>query len=34
MSPADIAWSLLLAYVAGLWGAAAVFELHKERHRD
>lgn len=34
MSPADIAWFLLLAYVAGLWCAAAVLDLHKEHRRE
>ncbi len=32
MSPADIAWSLLIAYVAGMWVAVALAEW-KERRR-
>lgn len=32
MNPADIAWALLIAYVAGLWVAVAVVEW-KERRR-
>lgn len=32
MTAADLAWSLLIAYVAGLWVAVAVVEW-KERRR-